>query len=233
MDSLYGQIPLHVACRCNLRTDSLQLLLDYDASDKNSVLMQDDAGRLPLHVAFQFCPIRRPNIGTSSSSSSNIMMTTTTAHKSSMELIFFAMLQGRLERIGLQNWRKVLLEKMIQPLEDGMKAEGNADTAFLLEETCKALNGFLEVTFLLELAVWKSRCKIELDEMLRLEKQRPPSSLRTSDDVISDTPSLSSLSRLQKRNCRITSGADVIVPGVISFLEDEPITALLLVATGG
>jgi hypothetical protein len=208
MDSLYGQIPLHVACRCNLQTEALQLLLEYDSS-KRSVLIPDDAGRLPLHGAFRFCPTTLTQIAIMGA-----------GEKSSMEWILQAMVHGRLERVGLQTWKQDLVHKMILPLETSGKDEGDADTAYLLQETSSALRAFLEKAFLLELAIWKARCTLYEREHIvpDMPKQQDGSSSRV-------------LSQSDKEDCRITSGADVIVPHVLSFLENEPISAVLVAAT--
>ena len=227
MDSMYGQLPLHVACRCNLHPDSLQLLLDYD-SDKRSILVKDEAGRLPLHAALKFCFVSGNTASTqiTSDTASNTTNTSTGTNKSSTELIFQAMLQGRVERIGLLQWKNEVNHKMILPLEQGSRDEDNADTAFFLEESCKALNALLEKAFLLELAVWKAQCIRDYDLC------RQEAGLGTTTTEITETFKVTwCLSDRQKTVCRITSGADVIVPVVVSFLEDEPVAMFLAAAT--
>ena len=86
---------------------------------------------------------------------------------------------------------------MIRPQEQSIKFEGS------LDEENNAIYALLEKTFLLESAAWKVGC-------FRENERRP-----------------SALTDCEKSNCRSTSGAVVIVPGVISFLENEPVIALL------
>jgi Ankyrin repeats (3 copies) len=241
MDSLYGQLPLHVACRCNLHPDSLQLLLDYD-TDKRSVLVQDEAGRLPLHAALKFCFLPGLSGNTASSPTTTSGTATDTAtttstgtHKSSVEFIFQAMLHGRVERIGLLQWKNEVIHKMIRPLEQASREEGDADTAFFLEESCKALNTLLQKAFLLELVVWKARCVGEYERCVQELKDEHDVVSASVEAVLGMTATpiketfniMSILSDHQKRGCRITSGADVIVPAVVSFLENEPVITLL------
>lgn len=194
VDSMYGQVPLHVACRCNLHPNSLCVLLHYDV-DKKTVLLQDSADRLPLHVAYLHCP--KP-------SSEN------TREQSSIELLLQAMIHGRMERVGLLNWKHdmhTFLERLSVP-------ERDFDASDKLEMTCEALKTLLERAILLELAIWKASCCVHHGE----------------DDEVglrSMEMSVKGLSDEFKRERRIKSGAEMIIPGVLSFLEDEPIMMLL------
>lgn len=198
VDSLYGQVPLHVACRCNLNPDSLGLLLDYDI-DKKTVLLLDSAERLPLHVAYLFCTTPSKDDG---------------GH-SSIELLLRAMIHGRIERIGLVNWKHdmhTFLERLNVP-------ERDVDASDKLELTSEALQMLLERAILLELAIWKVNCFSQ--------DNNNNNNSNHGDDLRTTGLTWQDLSEDYKRERRIKSGAEMIIPGVLSFLEDEPIAILL------
>ena len=131
----------------------------------------------------------------------------TATAKSTIELVSQSMLQGRVVQVGLHQWKNEVLHKIIQPLQcRQLKCTRRGDdkgTARFLEESCMAFNSLLEKAILLELVSWKMGGVREYGLM-------PPA-----------------LNDRQKSECRITSGADVIVPGVIAFLENEPVISLL------
>jgi len=204
-DSMYGQVPLHVACRCNLNPDSLRLLLHYDV-DKKCVMLQDNADRLPLHVAYVFCPKASASTGTVSEQH---------RQQSTIELLLHAMIHGRMERVGLLNWK----HDMHAFLERLGVQERDSNAADKLEMTCQVLNMLLERAILLELAIWKASCCSVCND-----------DNEQGDDITSynmATISVRDLAEDFKRERRIKSGAEMIIPGVLSFLEDEPIMALL------
>lgn len=168
----YDQLPLHVACRCNLAPESIQLLLDHDV-DKRTLLVQDNADRLPLHVAY----LRN-------------------SHEDVLQLLLHAMICGRMERVGLDLWKK----DMRSFLKSLSTRERDCDTSYKLEVTMEALQDFMERVFVLELGVWKVSCIQGGGD-------------RQDEDY--------------KRERRIKSGAEVIVAGVMAFLEDEPVANVL------
>lgn len=183
-ESTYGQVPLHVACRCNLNYESLQLLLDYDV-EKKSVLRQDNADRLPIHVAYLY-----------------------KSHVKSIEIILKGMIFGRIERVGLENWKRDLRE-MMQKLN---VRERDFDASDKVELTRSVLEKFMERAFLLELAIWKNNCF--------------PHDCGLSDTA-AGSKSMKELSSAYKSERRITSGAEIIIPHVLAFVEDEPLVAML------
>jgi hypothetical protein len=216
VDSLYGQVPLHVACRCNLHPESLKLLLDHDVN-KKTVLLQDNADRLPLHVAYLFCP--KP---TASSSAATAITGEYHHHgagggeqhhpPSSIQYILQAMIHGRIERVGLINWK----HDMHTFLDRLSVEERDFDANDKLAMTCQALNMLLERAILLELAIWKIfTCCDSGQEEEGCHGTNPP-------DMC-----MKNFSDEYKRERRIKSGAETIIPGVLSFLEDEPIVDLL------
>ena len=101
-----------------------------------------------------------------------------------------------------------------------------------LEMTCEALHGLWEESILLELAVWKASCCRYVREWEQRQHQR-------RNDEKNDTKAVSPVHSMQdslmdldltdvvKHECRVQSGAEMIIPGVIGFLEDEPVSHLL------
>ena len=174
------------ACRCDLAPESIKLLLDYDG-DKKTLLVEDNAGRLPLHVAY----LRN-------------------SHIQVIQILLEAMICGRIERIGLDLWKR----DMRQYLKSMETHERDFHTADKLEMTREALTAFMERVFLLELGIWKAACLVpdchNLQDVANLHAKD------TSFDITE-----------YKKQRRITSGAEIIIPRVVAFLEDEPISKLL------
>lgn len=162
--SMYGQVPLHVACRCNLQSDSLQLLLDYDTA-RQSVLIRDEAGRLPLHVAYSYSPSWTERGG----------------GKTTIQLILDCMLMGRVERMGLMQWKDCVQQEILKPLQQASQGERNTDVTYRLQITCQLLQTYL------------------IDRSAVLEEILSP----------------------------LQCSHEMIVPGVLSFLEDESISQIL------
>ena len=171
----YDQLPIHVACRCTLPPASIALLLEYD-KDKRTVLMEDNAGRLPLHVAYL-----RHN------------------HPEVLRLLLRAMLADRITRVGLDLWK----QDMRQCLTSLQTHERDFNAADRLEMTQEVIQEYLECACVLELAIWKASMELRKTNFNGSDAQ----------DAF-------------KQECRIKSGAEIIIPGVLSFLAEEPIRKL-------
>jgi hypothetical protein len=183
---MYDQLAIHIACRCDLEPDSIQLLLDYDV-EKKTMIIEDNAGRLPIHVAY----LRN-------------------SHNKVIQILLEAMICGRIERIGLDLWKR----DMRQYLKSMETHERDFNTADKLEMTRAAFRNFMERVFVLELAIWKSKCLVP--------------GCNTLQEVASLHANDASFDFVEyKRQGHITSGAEIIIPRVIGFLEDEPIVQLL------
>lgn len=215
--NMYGQLPLHVACRCNLGPESMQLLLEYDV-DKETVLLPEhhsadvtnatnSGGRLAIHVAY--------------------------LHKActhSLQLLLEGMLHGRMERVGLENWKHQVHVDFVGRMNSVY--ERDFATRDKLDMTCKAFHLLWERTILLELAIWKASCCRYLRE--QQQQQHGEQRIEINDDTCrSSLYSMHSslndmhLSDAIKHECHVKSGAEMIIPGVLGFLEDEPIATLL------
>ncbi|CAB9509026.1 Inherit from meNOG: ankyrin 3, node of Ranvier (ankyrin G) [Seminavis robusta] len=170
----YDQLPLHVACRCNLPPASIQPLLDFD-TDKKTVLVEDNAGRLPLHVAY----LRN-------------------SHMEVTRMLLEAMICGRIERLGLDLWKRDM--GRIYTSLSAHERDFNANDK--LEMTREALKEFIQRAFVFELGIWKASCVRGSKERCREDCE-------------------------YKKERRIKSGAEIIIPHVVSFLENEPIEKLV------
>ena len=185
-EGIYGQLPLHIACRCNAPPKVIELLLRYDSSTNQTVVRQDNIGRLPLHVAF----LRNQHIEV-------------------IQLILKSMYVSRLERLGLELWKRDMQSfqtQMAEPERDFLTRD-NLD--FVMAKTQE----LLDKAHVLELAVWKASC-------LGFSKKQYSS----MEDVQS---SLQDGSTDYKMECRIKSGAEVIVRGVLPFVEEETVMEII------
>jgi len=197
---MYDQLPIHVACRCNLAPDSIGLLLEYD-SDKRTLLQEDNAGRIPLHVAY----LRN-------------------SHNDVLRLLLQAMICHRIERVGLEQW-KGDMRRLLQSMSTH---ERDFNTSDKLEMTRHAMTELLlERAFVLELILWKASCCLSSASS---SSSSPPCPTTTSMQDILDKLSANDNNfdaQEYKQECHIKSGAEMIVPRVLSFLEHEPIDRLL------
>ena len=185
---MFDQLPLHVACRCNMAPESIALLLEYD-TDKRTVLIEDNAGRLALHVAF----LRN-------------------SHTSVYDLLLQAMLRHRIERVGLELWKRDV-RQMLQSLSTH---ERDFTTSEKLEMTREAFREWLELAVVLELAIWKTKCLSH------------DNNFSTMQDIVNHSERDETFDAHDyKQECHVKSGAEIIIPRVMSFLEDEPIAKLL------
>ena len=79
----------------------------------------------------------------------------------------------------------------------------------LLDAIVNEIKELMKRSFLLELAIWKATC------------------LRSLDDDGTAFQSLQDVPCQYKQDCHIKSGAEIIIPHVLPFLEDEPIAKLM------
>merc|ERR1712008_69592 len=106
--------------------------------DKKTLLQEDNAGRLPVHLA---------------------LLHTTDKQLEVVQLLLQGMLCNRMEKKGLDLWKsdmKSLLKSM-------QTHERHFATSDKLEMICENIREFMERVFALELAVWKASC-LQFDE---------------------------------------------------------------------
>jgi ankyrin repeat protein len=178
---IYGQLAIHIAVRCNAPPEVIQILLDFD-KDNQTVVRQDNIGRLPLHVAF----LRSQHIEV-------------------IRLLLKSMFVSRLERLGLELWKRDLhtfLKQMEEPERD-FTTRDNLD--FVITKTKE----LLEKAHVLELIVWRASCLGFSERGYKTMKEMNLSLKDRSTDY--------------KMECRIKSGAEVIVRGVLPFIEEETV----------
>lgn len=268
-NTTYGQLPIHVACRCRLNVASLRVLLEHDVH-RRTVLMRDSAGRLPIHVAYLHNP---------------------KAHRCEVErtvlrLLLEATVAGRIGRVGLARWKSVTA-MLVRVLEESSRKSEERDemTREKLDWTRAAVQELLlERAVLLELALWKATCCHRYQQQYRQHQQSgqsdepapqktanefnsaidraatpaptpsstapapaaapadPAGAGHTNDDdddgvaaatTTAARPPLPPLMSMRdvpedlKRQCRITSGAEMIIPAILSYVEDEPVAKLM------
>lgn len=176
-EGIYNQIPLHICCRGgNATKEVVATLLKYDESNE-SVLKEDNVGRLPIHVAF----LKNSDMDV-------------------IQLLLEAMICGRSERHGLQNWKRhihAVMRSMSAHERDFMTRER-------LDSVIGGLRSLLERAHLLELVIWKMSCFIhaKCDHVKNLSKEI-------------------------KAECRIKSDASLIIPHILAWIEAEPIESFV------
>ncbi|KAL3909917.1 MAG: hypothetical protein SGILL_007897 [Bacillariaceae sp.] len=206
VEGVYGQFPLTVACRGNASSEVLQTLLDYD-EDKKSVFNIDRTGRLPIHVYL----LRNRD-------------------RACTRLLLEGMVYGRIHRVGLDKWKRECQEMLAS-----MKSTYERDfaTRDKLDMIAEEMERFLQRAVLLELAVWKSSCvlgvRAYLTEASKGDESTaiPMKQILQTAEAMADEQSIKFSEEAFKKERHIKSGAEGIIPEVLSFLEDEPIERIL------
>ena len=218
----HGMLPLHMACRYNAPKEIIQLLLDSDRSQNKKSLSEEGIyGQLPIHIA---CRCNAPpdvvqvlleqDVSKSSvAQEDNVgrlpihVYLLRNSNQEVIQLLLEAMICQRIQRVGLENWKHTL-----QKFRKSMAThERDFNTREKLDIIEMALNEMEERAFVLELVIWKSSCISALHE-------------HDSDASVN----MRDICCQYKRERRIKSGAEVIIPGVLPFLENEPIQKLVL-----
>lgn len=226
----HGSLPLHMACRYQAPPELIQLLLDNDAR-KTSLLEEGLYGQLPLHVAcrcnapLEVITLLLDNDATGKSPLLQDNVERLPIHLTLLrnpniqvvKLLLEGMLYHRMETRGLELW-KVDVYNMLGALKT---PERDFIVKDKLDCIAKALRDFVERVFLLELALWRASClgfnhstaEIEFQTMQDIEQKSQVNPTFNADDY--------------KQEAHVKSGADIIVPAVMSFLEDEPVAKII------
>jgi hypothetical protein len=209
VEGIYGQYPLTVACRGNASAEVIQVLLEYDI-DKKSVLNVDRTGRLPIHVYILHNRDRQ-----------------------CLQLLLQGMIYGRIQRVGLDNWKREF-RTMVACMENTY--ERDFTTRDKLDMIADEIQLFMQRAVILELAIWKSSCLLALASSMRLGGALKGDITTISLKKIVEQAAAISVgdesreeisSDAFKKERRVNSGAEIIIPGVLSFLENEPIVQIL------
>mmetsp|Transcript_37868 Transcript_37868/g.77249 ORF Transcript_37868/g.77249 Transcript_37868/m.77249 type:complete len:404 (-) Transcript_37868:50-1261(-) len=219
---VHDSLPIHMACRYNAPAEVLQLLLDSDGSVPKRTLREEGVyGQYPIHVACRGNPtpdvlrvlldedcdkatvLKEDNVGRLPVH----VYLLRNKDDECVRMLLGGMVTGRIQRVGLDLWKRDL-RSMLRSMET---YERDFMTREKLDVIGEALREFMERAFLLELAVWKASC-------LGLGL-----GLGCVGREFDSMEALKELGQDYKRERRIKSGAEVIIPGVLSFLEDEPI----------
>ena len=209
-----GSIPLHIACRYRAPTEVIMLLLDNDPS-RESLFRVDMYGQTPLHVACRNCAPaaviqllllydREKRSVLLKDNAERIPLHVALLRNNeieSIQLLLEAMICNRMENKGLENWKRMMAD-FLKSMET---YERDFTTRDKLDMVAEALKELRERVILLELAIWRESCLAYHKECKALFEVAP--------DL--------------KKECRIKSGAQVIIHDVLPFLEDEPIVKLV------
>jgi hypothetical protein len=207
----YGQTPLHVACRCDAGPGLIRSLLDYDTTQQ-AVLMEDAVGRLPIHVYL----LRGRN--------SDVI-----------RMVLQAMLCHRLEQVGLDLWKHDM-KRLLKSMEETPERDGT--TRDKLDAIGASIRGYMERAIVLELGVWKASCLVGQPGT---PSTHDPMAIISTEDAVANTTTTTAASRRNvglathleecspdyKSERRIKSGAEVMIPHILPFLEGELIDKLV------
>lgn len=226
-----GSLPLHMACRYNAPSQVIELLLQSDESH-DTLFQEGIYQQLPLHVA---CRCQAPpevikllldNDETKKSvlkqdSVGRLPIHLVLLRNPNMDvvkLLLGGMLYHRLLSKGLDKW-KVQVHSILVALKTH---ERDFMTRDKLDVIAKALKDFRERVFLLELALWRASC-------LGFNNSNTSThSFHSMQDIVSLEETNSTFDADEyKRHAHVMSGAEIIVPHVLAFLEDEPIAQIL------
>lgn len=123
------------------------------------------------------------------------------------------MICRRIELKGLLLW-KADIKSFIKSMN---VHERDVDVRYKLDEIEKVLEAFMERATLLELSIWKASCLGFSDD-----------GFHSMQEIIDLGDTLHDFDPDEyKRDAHIKSGAEIIIPRVMSFLEDEPVSAIL------
>ncbi len=218
-----GDRLIQIACRMNAPVEVIQLLLDSD-TEKKTIVLKDHDGCLPIHLAA--CSRRASGaviqlLLDSDTEKKSILkkdnkgrlpIHTACLHNGPVEviqLLLQASICDRIEQLGLARW-KIGMEKLINDMTVGGR------TFMKFQEIYKRLSKYEEMKHsmsLLALVVWRTCCLHWGD--IKFKSMQEIEDLRATDDAFDPSE--------YKRECRIKSGADVIIRGVLPFLpvDDE------------
>jgi ankyrin repeat protein len=228
-EGFHGQFPLMVACRSGSpRPEVLRILLAHDdASASNiyrkqdeqpsTILHKDATGRLPIHVFLlrntcEIC-LRILLEGMLGRSRSNNTTNNIRANNNNRALPN----RNSILAIGLDAWKRQWLREMIPAMDGTNLYERDFTTRDKLDVICTEARAFWEACVSLELVVWKMSCLSGIREAQETNDQQQEEYCNTK--LMEDGGF--------KRNRRIVSGVESIVPNVLSFLEDEPVERIL------
>lgn len=172
----YGQLPIHAACRNGAHPDVIHLLIQYDIT-KETVIMEDNVGRLPLHLTLlhgdsnynhNIVSAVEENISSSSvppnptytwfhssrSSNNNNEVTPPPPTNQQLEvlhLLLCGMFVGRMEYRGVELWKKDIqriLKSMIETHERDFVTRDKLDMV------CDSIRSFMDRACMLELVIY-------------------------------------------------------------------------------
>ena len=210
-EGLHGQFPLTIACRSgDPRSEVLKLLLEHDDANarENQMTSWKDEGPQPSTVLHKETTGRLPIHVFMLRNKCEICLRILLRH-------MFGTSHGGLPSRnsilshGLDNWKRLWLTEVIPAMDGKNLYERDFTTRDKLDVICSQAKVVCEVCISLELVTWKMSILSGIHEELHLGETK----------LLEDTK--------WKTHRRIVSGAEIIVPNVLSFLEDEPVERIL------
>jgi hypothetical protein len=209
-------LPIHYACE-EKSPEVIQLLLDND-TEKKTILEKDHRGQLPIHYACEEgAPVEVIQLLLNSDTDKKTILEKDdngrlpihsacqyAAPVEMIKLLLQASICDRIEQLGLAQW-KIGVEELI----NDMAADDSKTKK--VQEIYERLSKYEEMEHtmsLLALAVWRTSCLHWGD--IKFKSMQQMEDLWATDDTFDPLE--------YKRECRIKSGADVIIRGVLPFL---------------
>lgn len=223
-----GYLPLHMACRYLAPAQVVSLLLEHD-KNKSSLFDKGLYEQLPLHMACRCNAspevirllVQEDETRKSLLEMDNVgrlpihlaLLLKPSPNLETIKILLEGMICHRIENKGLQQW-KMDIKSFCKSM---MIHERDVDVRFKLDVIVKCLKAIMERATLLELAVWKASCLGYNDN-----------GFQNMEDIIALGETIHEFDPEEyKKDAHIKSGADIIVRGVLSFLEDEPVAEVL------
>mmetsp|Transcript_10082 Transcript_10082/g.21274 ORF Transcript_10082/g.21274 Transcript_10082/m.21274 type:complete len:375 (-) Transcript_10082:304-1428(-) len=224
-----GSLPLHAAVRYAAPANIVMLLLG-GCESRNTLLEPDVYGQLPIHAACRNGAhpdvislllkydedkktlLEEDNVGRLPVHLA--LLHTADKQLEVVQLLLQGMLCNRMNRKGYQLWKSDM-KSLLTSMETH---ERNFTTRDKLDMICETMRDFIDRVFVLELAVWRASC-LQFDKRFSCMRD-----VLDHECSISATPFCP---RAYKVGQHVRSGADIIVRGVIPFLEMEPVEDLV------
>ncbi len=211
IEGIHGQFPLTVACRSgDLRPEVLKILLEHDDANArenpmrsgkdqpSTVMHKETTGRLPIHVFM----LRNK---------CEVCLRILLEHMFGTSHLGLPSRNSILST-GLDNWKRLWLTKVIPAMDGKNLYERDFTTRDKLDVICSQARVVCEVCLSLELVAWKM-------SILSGIRGEPSNTDNFATKLLKDNK--------WKSHRRIVSSAEVIVPNVMSFLQNEPVERIV------
>jgi hypothetical protein len=229
----FARLPIHLACFQNASyalyygefyestsVEVIQLLLDSD-DDNKTIFEKDRLGRLPIHLACEEgapAEVIRLLLDSDTDKKSILekdgdgqlpihLACLNNGHVEVIQLLLQVSMCDRIEQLGLARW-KIGVEKLINDMTADDSKTKKVQEIYARLSKCEEMKHTMS---LLALVVWRTSCLHWGD--FKFKSIQEMEDLRATDDAFDPAK--------YKRERGIKSGADVIIRGVLPFLDGE------------